>query len=218
MVDGPAEEDPRVLAKLERRRRLLQQAIGAAALIPVAAGLYGVLFGPALTGERLGTSGDSHYRYLSGLHLAVGLLCWSTIPSIESTGPRFRLLTLMVFIGGLARFFGMTLAGLPSFYMLGALTMELVVMPILCFWQWRIARGYAVEEKRPVIRRENQAPPPPVATAPVDGRVPAPRPQTVPDDLPEPVPAAASGDGTAMAAPPPPAPNPRVPETARSST
>ena len=199
--DEASEEDPRVLLALERERRHLQKAIAVAALIPVVAGLYGVLFGPALTGERLSPSGDSHYRYLAGLHFGVGLLFWSTIPTIEATGPRFRLLTLLVVIGGLARSFGMTMAGVPSLYMLGALVMELVVTPLLCLWQWRVARGYFVRERAP--RRTA------VASAPADVTPSSrdARPHVMPDDLPEPIPDQAAAETSRPA-----------PETARSST
>ena len=127
----------------DRERRLLQQAVGLGAVIPFAAGLYGVLFGPALTGNVMGVSGESHYRYLSGLLLAVGLCFWSTIPRIEEHTGRFRLLTLIVFIGGLGRLLGLGLTGVPSLVMLGGLAMELVVTPLLCLWQTRVANRYA---------------------------------------------------------------------------
>jgi hypothetical protein len=149
----PLAEEARTLRRLEAERGHLQKAIALAALIPLVAGLYGVIFGPGLTGERLSISGDSHYRYLAGLHFGIGLLFLSCAPNIETTGPRFRLLALLVFIGGLSRFLGMTLTGVPSLYMLGALAMELIVTPILTIWQWRIARAFRVPEKKPAILR-----------------------------------------------------------------
>lgn len=181
------EEDPRVLQALERERRHLQKVVALAALVPVASGLYGVLFGPSLTGDRLGISGDSHYRYLAGLLCGIGLMFWSTIPNIESTGPRFRLLTLLVVFGGLARFLGMTLTGVPSLYMLGALGMELVVTPLLCLWQWRIARGYLVREKKAKAIRARPSTVPEIAAASTGRQV---KPAVLPEDLPEPVPSA----------------------------
>jgi hypothetical protein len=129
--------------RLERERRLLQKVVAAAAVVPIAAGLFGVLFGPTLTGDSgLSVSGDSHYRYLSGLLLGIGLLFWSCIPSIEGKAARFQCLTLIVVAGGLGRLVGLGLTGIPSLVMLGALAMELVVTPILCLWQGRVARGY----------------------------------------------------------------------------
>ena len=82
----------------------------------------------------------------------------------------------------------MTLTGVPSLYMLGALSVELVITPILCLWQWRVARLYLVPRKEPDRRRT----PPPKPSAPVP-EAPAPRPAptaVVPEDLPEPIPAA----------------------------
>jgi hypothetical protein len=133
------------MPNIAREKKLLQQAVGLAAILPIATGLYGVLFGPALTNEMVSVSGDSHFRFLSGLLLAVGLCFWSTIPSIEEKTGRFRLLTLLVALGGLARLLGLMLTGVPSFFMLGGLFMELIVTPFLCLWQTRVANRLADE-------------------------------------------------------------------------
>jgi Cu/Ag efflux pump CusA len=130
---------------MERERKLLQQAIAIAATIPVAAGLYGVLFGQALTGDAVSISAESHFRYLSGLLLGIGLCFWSTLPSIENQTGRFRLLTLLVVIGGLGRLIGLALTGLPSLFMMGGLIVELIIAPALCLWQTRVANRYAEE-------------------------------------------------------------------------
>jgi hypothetical protein len=128
---------------MERERRYLQWTVFVGALIPVSAGLFGVIFGPALTGDQGSVSADSHFRYLSGLLLAIGLLFWSTTPAIEEKTGRFRLLALIVFIGGLARLLGLMLTGVPSLYMLGGLAMELGVTPAVALWQTRVANAYA---------------------------------------------------------------------------
>ena len=124
-----------------RERRLLQGSVMLLSLIPISAGLAGVWLGPAMV--RIGDSNisaDSHFRYLSGLLLAIGLCFWRLVPTIEREGRAARLLTLIVFIGGLARLASLTGLGLPSLPMMGGLAMELVVTPLLCFWQMRIAR------------------------------------------------------------------------------
>jgi hypothetical protein len=90
-------------------------------------------------------SGDSHFRYLSGLLVGIGLCFWSAIPNIEIKTGRFRLLTLVVFVGGLGRLLGLVLTDVPSFLMLGGLVIELVVTPLICLWQTRIANRYAEE-------------------------------------------------------------------------
>jgi hypothetical protein len=119
--------------------------VAIAATVPVAAGLYGVLFGQALTGDAVSISAESHFRFLSGLLLGIGLCFWSTLPAIEARTNRFRLLTLLVVIGGLGRLVGLGLTGLPSLFMIGGLIMELIVTPVLCLWQTRVANRYADE-------------------------------------------------------------------------
>jgi Domain of unknown function (DUF4345) len=119
----------------------LRIAVGVAGLVPVAAGLMGMLRGAAMLGgvsaENLTL--DSHLRYLSGLLLGIGLGFWSTIPAIEQRSTRFRLLTAIVILGGLGRLFGIWREGSPPAPMLFGLAMELAVTPLLCLWQSRVA-------------------------------------------------------------------------------
>ena len=133
------------MPSMDRERKLLQQTVAIVATIPVAAGLYGVLFGQALTGDAVSISAESHFRFMSGLLLGIGLCFWSTLPRIEERTNRFRLLTLLVVVGGLSRLVGLALTGLPSLFMIGGLIIELVVAPALCLWQTRIANRYAEE-------------------------------------------------------------------------
>ncbi|TGD99054.1 DUF4345 domain-containing protein [Methylobacterium nonmethylotrophicum] len=125
---------------VDTERRALQRVVAVAGIVPVAGGLYGVLFGQAgLGGGVSDISTDSHFRYLSGLLLGIGLLFWSTLPAIETKTSLFRFLTMVVVLGGLARLLGLWLTGVPSLTMLAALGMELVVTPLLCLWQIRVA-------------------------------------------------------------------------------
>lgn len=140
-----------------RERRLLQQAVALGGLVPVLTGLFGVVYGLDLVapeiGRQPGISADSHFRYLSGLLLGLGLCFWATIPAIETRATLFRVLALIVFIGGLGRLIGLARTGLPSLAMLGGLGMELVVTPILCLWQARVA-GLPREDAPPPTRAE----------------------------------------------------------------
>ena len=120
-----------------QERRLLQAAVLLAGIVPVSAGLAGVLLGAGIAGGGGGLDLDSHVRYLSGLLLGIGLVFWALVPRIEQHGPMFRVLTLIVFIGGLGRLLGMFVAGVPPTPMAAALGMELIVTPLLCWWQWR---------------------------------------------------------------------------------
>jgi hypothetical protein len=132
----------RLKADADRELRYLQIAIAMAALVPVCAGLAGVLGGLGLFGpDAPGVSLDSHFRYLSGLLFGIGLAFWFVVPTIAtSTGPA-RLLTFIVVVGGLARLVSLLLFGSLTMTVLLSLAMELVVTPGLCFWQARVARA-----------------------------------------------------------------------------
>ncbi len=121
-------------------RRFLQLTVAIAGLVPVAGGLAGVIWGPAMLGEPAQGPFDSHFRYLSGLLAAIGVAYWSAIPQIETEGAKFGLLTLIVVAGGFSRALGMLIAGPPGGVMSTALIMELVVTPALYLWQTRIER------------------------------------------------------------------------------
>jgi len=128
---------------MSRRREALalRMMVGLAGIVPVAAGLDGMIRGSAMLGgvSAANLTLDSHLRYLSGLLLAIGLGFWSTIPRLDVQGGRFRLLTALVVVGGLGRLFGILMMGLPPAPMLFGLVMELGVTPLLCLWQVRLA-------------------------------------------------------------------------------
>lgn len=124
--------------KLEKRALQLVIAIGG--LVPVLAGGAGMLGGVTMIPHAAADPAlDSHYRYLSGLLLAIGIGFWSGIPNIERRTGRVRLLTAIVVTGGLARGWGMLRGEAPGAAMQLALVMELVVTPLLCLWQARVA-------------------------------------------------------------------------------
>ena len=114
-------------------KRALQISIAIAALLPVVAGLWGIIQ-DAPDGAWTG----NHHRYLSGLLLAIGLGYWSAVSEIETMAPRLRLLTVLVAVGGLARLLGLALGDALTLPVAAALTMELLVAPLLCRWQMRI--------------------------------------------------------------------------------
>jgi hypothetical protein len=123
-------------------KRSLQIAVALGSLVPIGAGAAGVLMGPhMLPSAGIGSADlDSHFRYLSGLLLAIGFAFASMVPRIEIHGGRFRLLTGIVVLGGLGRLLSALSIGFPSPPMTAALVMELVVTPALALWQLRVAR------------------------------------------------------------------------------
>lgn len=118
-------------------KKLLQATVALACLVPIAGGLYGAWQGDDYAANA---NLDSHMRYLSGLLLGIGIAFAGTIAQIERHSARFRLLTLIVVTGGMCRLLGWLLAGPPDTPMIAALGMELVVTPLLCAWQARLAR------------------------------------------------------------------------------
>jgi len=124
------------------QRRMLQLAIAVLSLIPIGAGLAGAAFGIGVFDHAslLGTDADNLSRYLSGLLLGIGLAFLSTLLRIEAEGVRFRLLTMIVFIGGMARLAGLILAGLPTKSIMIGLAMELLVTPALALWREHVER------------------------------------------------------------------------------
>lgn len=130
-------------------KRLLQSTVAVAAVVPVLAGLAGVLHGPGMAGAVFGGAADSQFRYLSGLLIGVGGAYWMLVPAIEREGQRLFMLTLIVVVGGFCRAFGMLVAGPagPGAYL--PLAMELVVAPALYLWQGRIARPASMDAPGP---------------------------------------------------------------------
>lgn len=113
--------------------------IGVVALIPIAAGFAGMVQGLALVHGAGDATSDSHFRYLSGLLLGIGLTYWSCVPAIERHGARLTVLTVIVFIGGLGRAFSLLSVGSPSGFHIAALGVELVIAPAVWLWQRRVA-------------------------------------------------------------------------------
>lgn len=126
-------------------KRLLQAAVAIA-------GAFSLFFAVASVGEGVGVLGqdrlranvnlDSHFRYLSGIFLGVLLALYTCIPSIETRGPRFRLLGALIVCGGLGRLVSLLVAGVPGGGHIYGLAMELVATPLLLLWQTRVATRF----------------------------------------------------------------------------
>ena len=125
-------------------RRLLQIAVALACLVPLTAGASGVVQGPDMVkGSGAAPADlDSHFRYLSGLLLGIGLCFAAAIPTIERRSELFTVLSAVVVVGGMARLAGLISGDLPSPPHVLALGMELLVVPLLMLWQKRLARRF----------------------------------------------------------------------------
>ena len=131
-------------------RRLLQGAIAVASLVPLAAGLSGIVESAAMlrgVEAPLPPDLDSHFRYLSGLLFGIGLaFLWCAL-RIEARGTVFQALGFVVVCGGLARLLSLVETGAPGPGHVFGLVMELGTVPALMAWQARVARRFARDRK-----------------------------------------------------------------------
>jgi hypothetical protein len=131
--------------KRETERLLLQGATALACLVPLSMGSLSVVrSADVLNGVSppLPIDLDSHFRYLSGLLLGIGLVFLASIPRIETKETVFRTLGAIIVVGGLARLLSLLQAGVPGPGHQFGLIMELFVVPLIVLWQGRIARLY----------------------------------------------------------------------------
>jgi hypothetical protein len=129
----------------QSERHLLKLAVAVACLVPLAAGISGVVLGPGaietdIAGDHLNL--ESHFRYLSGLLLGIGIAFAASIPTIERRSELFTALTLMVVVGGLARLSAIVAYDMAAAPHAFALVMELGVVPLLFVWQKRVGRAF----------------------------------------------------------------------------
>lgn len=132
--------------KRETERLALQIATAAACMVPLSMGLVSVIRSAAvLRGMELTfpIDLDSHYRYLSGLLLGIGIVFLASIPRIETKTTVFRTLGFVIFVGGAARLLSLAENGAPGFGHQFGLVMELVVVPAIVLWQARVAKLFA---------------------------------------------------------------------------
>jgi hypothetical protein len=124
-------------------RRLLQLAIAFASIVPLSIGTLGILRSADMlrgVSHPLPVDLDSHFRYLSGLLLGIGLAFVASIPWVERRGPLFRLLGFVILVGGLGRLLALLQAGPPGPGHIFGLGMELFVVPLIVLWQARVER------------------------------------------------------------------------------
>jgi hypothetical protein len=127
-------------------RRLLQATVMAGCLVSIGAGMAGIVSGGAFlkgVAAPVPVDLDSHFRYLSGLLLGIGIAFAACVPAIERRTALFGTLGGIVIVGGLARLSSILIAGMPSGGHQFGLAMELGAIPLLILWQRRVARRYA---------------------------------------------------------------------------
>jgi hypothetical protein len=128
-------------------KRLLQAATVLASVVPLSMGVWSVLRSAAvLKGVEppLAIDLDSHFRYLSGLLLGIGLVFLACLRNIERHRPVFLALGFVILVGGLSRLLSVIELGWPTAGHRFGLVMELIVVPAIVLWQSRVARRFAI--------------------------------------------------------------------------
>lgn len=121
-------------------RKLLQFAFALAGLVLVVFGLAGVFFGASFMELSGNVMMDSYIRFLKGMLLAIGLIYWWSVPDIERHGERIAIVTFILVLGAVPRLIAVIGHGVPTIGILVGLTGELIVAPLLWFWQRHVAR------------------------------------------------------------------------------
>jgi hypothetical protein len=131
--------------KREIELRLLQAATALACFVPLSMGGLSVLRSAGVlrgVSPPLPIDLDSHFRYLSGLLLGIGIVFLASIPRIETRTVIFRTLGAVIVVGGLARLLSLVESGVPGRGHQFGLVMELIVVPLIVLWQGRVAKLY----------------------------------------------------------------------------
>ena len=127
-------------------KRLLQFINALIAIMTIVLASMSLLFGvnSPVYNEAINTeiaALDSNLRFFGGLGLGIGLvLLWIT-PRIEKRTIIFRALWICAFLGGIGRIISMFTIGFPPKPMIIFTFIEVPLVPILIYWQWKVSQS-----------------------------------------------------------------------------
>jgi hypothetical protein len=123
-------------------KRGLQITLAVLSIIPILVGIVGIAVGTSrwLPANTITPEFDSHYRYIAGYYISLGMLALWMIPKIEKHRSLFRILCASVFIGGIGRVVSILQVGLPNPTVLFFTAFELC-FPLFLFWQAKLPRS-----------------------------------------------------------------------------
>ncbi len=84
---------------------------------------------------------DSNMRFLAGVWLGLGLAVLWLVPRIAEQTVLFRVLWLMIFVGGIGRLVSMAVVGTPLVPFMGLTVLEILGAPIFVYWQHRVVQN-----------------------------------------------------------------------------
>jgi hypothetical protein len=131
------------LDKLFKRllmKRGLQVTLAILSMVPISIGILGIVLGTGrwLPANMITPDFDSHYRYIAGYYVSLGILGLWIIPRIERHTNLFGILCASVFMGGVGRIASILQVGFPSPMAILFTAFELC-FPLLLFWQAKVS-------------------------------------------------------------------------------
>lgn len=125
-------------------RKLLQAFLIVLGLIPTITGVLTMMgiYDPLFADLALPPSAllDSELRFFGGLWLGLGLTVLSTVKNLEKYFELYRVLWMMIFLGGVGRLLSAFLIGLPPIPFIAFTVLEIIGAPIFIYWHSTIAK------------------------------------------------------------------------------
>ena len=84
---------------------------------------------------------DSNMRFLAGVWLGLGLASLWLVPRITEETVLFRVLWLMIFLGGIGRVVSMASVGLPLTPFIAFTALEILGAPLFVYWQHKVGQN-----------------------------------------------------------------------------
>jgi hypothetical protein len=107
--------------------------------VPVLSGLLGIIGGPGVLpgGEAVNATVDGEYRFVNIFWLAAGLLIWWSLRRPEERAAVTRVILTIASLGAIPRLVSVAVTGWPHPVFVGALVLELFVVPLVIWWHVR---------------------------------------------------------------------------------
>lgn len=136
------------------QQRALSAVLVVLGSVAVASGLSGIVLGPAFIpgGAPATASVDSEYRFANVFWLAAGLTLWWSLPRPRARRTVTRTVLAIAFLGGFARLASVAAVGWPHPVFIGALVLELVVVPLVIWWHGRVVPIAEAVEPEPITQ------------------------------------------------------------------
>ncbi len=126
-------------------KRTLQVVLAFLSLLPLVVGSLGFIYGAALFAPASGVTPklDSQYRFVAAWDVGLAFIVWWIIPQIERQTVLFRLICLLVCLGGVGRVIAWLAVGSAGRAFLAVTVLELLI-PLLIPWQAQVAKQVPV--------------------------------------------------------------------------